>query len=229
MCIARLFSYSTTFIYVSVTHTFSYVGEDTRNAHIYEGSWEGEHTSNTHVQILEYTCESSEMLLSYVYDSYLLPLHCLHMCTITHAEVCPDLLFIHATWQRAMTHSYLRRDSFIIICPDSFTRVTWLIHTFDMTVCHDSFIHETWRIHIRVPWLDVCDDLFIHFTLPHPHVCDMTYSHIYDITLSYTNDMTHSHIYDMFHSYLFLCQTHTCATWRAYICMTLLIHIWIRW
>jgi len=81
----------------------------------------------------------------------------IHPCVIWMCKLHStlNLSCIRVTWlihTCDMTHSYVWHDSFI--------RVTWLIRTCDMThsyVWHDSFVHVTWLI----------------------RTCDMTYSHVW--------------------------------------------------
>jgi len=112
---------------------------------------------------------------------------------------CERVMHIRVTWlirMCAMTHSYVRHDSFVC--------VPWRIHTCDMThsyVWHDSFICATWLIHmcdmnhsyvfcnsfICVPWLIhmcsvtrsyVCHDSFVCVTWL-IHTCDMTHPYVW--------------------------------------------------
>jgi len=70
------------------------------------------------------------------------------MCDMTHSYVWHDS-FTCVTWlihTRDPTHSHVWHDS--CIC------VTWIIHMYDMThsyVWHDSFTCVTWLIHTRDP------------------------------------------------------------------------------
>ena len=113
----------------------------------------------------------------------------INVCDVTRPHVC------NVTLMNESCHS-LR----ITCClwHDSFTRVTWLIHTCDMTHSqggHDSFTRVTWRI----------------------HTCDMTHSHVWHDSftrvtwLIHTSDMTHSH---MWHD------TFTPLVWHIHVCNT---------
>ena len=86
-------------------------------------------------------------------------------------------------------------------------RVTWLIHTCDMThscVWHDSFIRVTWRIHM-------CD--MTPFTCF--HICDMTHSYVWHD--SFISETWLIHMCGMTHSYVSH-DSFICVTWRIHMC-----------
>jgi len=110
-----------------------------------------------------------------------------------------------------MTHSYVWHDSFI--------RVTWLIHTCDMThsyvcetihscECHDSFMCVTWLI-------PICD--MTHLYVWHDSsICERNDSFLWVPWLIHVCDMTHSHVW---HG-SFICVTsriHMCAKWLIFV------------
>jgi len=121
-----------------------------------------------------------------------------------------------------MSHTYVRFDLFIcVIWPsymwyDSFTHVTWLIHTFDLTcsyvwhdlhICdmtpvhmwHDSYIRSIWLVHMGDMTQSYINHNTTHWQLL--DVCDMTHScmwhdscmratwlvHMCDVTQSFIN------------------------------------------
>ena len=195
-----------------------------------------------------YTQLSCEWLISYICAKWLI-----HTCDMTHSYVWHDS-FIRVTWlihTCDMTHSYVWHDSLIRISDiflflvyttriytrlscykrilymfqhDSFIRVTWPIHTCDMThlcVWHDSFIRVTWLTYTcDMTRSYVCHDSFIRVTWL-IHTCAMTHSYVWHDSLLrltwriHTCDMTHLYVWhDSFIRVTWL--VHTCDMTRLH-------------
>ena len=156
----------------------------------------------------------------------------------------------------AMTHSYVRHDSFIL-WHDSFVRMTRLIHICDMTysyVWHDSFMSVTWLMHmfavtnlhvrydslICVAWRDYGWDRRTHH---------MTQWHVWRdwfIRVTWQTDMLYVnrwyarrhpficvtwliHLCDVIHPYVWRDSFH--VRFNSFVCVTWLVHTHaiIRW
>ena len=121
------------------------------------------------------------------------------------------ICFLHpSSCMCAMTHSHVRRKSFI-----SSTRI---IHLWDMThshVKHDSFTCETWLIHLwNMTQSRVRHDSFTCMTRP-IHMWNMTHSPVrHD---SFTCITCLIHLADM---------THSQVRHDSFACMIWLIHMW---
>jgi len=117
-----------------------------------------------------YTLNESYSFTNHSYDTYVWGFRLIRMCE--------DSYVWHDSWliRKDMTHSYVW----------GLIRVTWLIHTFDMTysyVWHDSFTCATWLIHTcDMTHSNLWYDAFIRVTWP-MNTCNMT--HIRDMTYSY--------------------------------------------
>jgi len=147
---------------------------------------------------------------SYVlHDSFISVPRLVHMCYMTHSQVCHDtfILFvprlIHMCY---MTHSYMCYMAHSYLCHALFMCVKWLIHKCAMTylsVKHDSLICVTWLIHMFIRNHHICDManlntrcyslICIHwYVCQYSYICvpwfilmcAMTYSHVcHDLVL----------------------------------------------
>jgi len=197
--------------------------------------WVMSHIWMSHVKHMDESCHTYEWVMSNIWMSHVT---LMNQSCHTHGWVMSHILTIHVTNMNQSCHTYgwvmsLIRVSHVPthfatqgqtnVWNISFTRVTWLIHTCDMTyshVWHDSFTRVTWLIHMCDSW--ICVKRHIHSYVWHDSFIRVTW-------LIHMRDMTHSYVWnDSFIRVTWLIHmrdmTHSYVSHDSFLCVTWLIH-----